>query len=234
MLVLVTRPDRDAKATAVEIKRRGHEARCVPLLDIENMTDLDLELAGVQALLITSANGIRAFALLSPRRDMSVMAVGTASAAAARDCGFANVVSADGDAHALATLAAQSCKPDGGRLIHFAGADAAEDLVAALKERGFVAERKVVYTARAVTQMPDDLSALLVKGSPLDGVLFYSTRTAQVFERLVGHEGLTDACRSLTAYCLSPVIAMAAKALPFQEIKAADRPNEPSLLALLD
>ena len=234
MRILVTRPAGDAQATAAALEAHGHEALCVPLLQIEDMIIGELDLVGVQALLITSANGIRAFASLSPRRDLSVLAVGGASAAAARNCGFAHVVSADGDARALTALAAQSCQPESGRLIHLAGADAAEDLVSQLSERGLNAERCVLYAARAVAQMPDELRALLGADSPLDGVLFYSTRTAQVFATLVRQEALADACRRLTAYCLSPAVAEAAKSLPFQQIQAADRPNEPALLALLD
>ncbi len=234
MHILVTRPTEDARATATSLETRGHVAHCVALLRIENLTKVDLEMEGVQALLFTSGNGIRAFASISPRRDVSVMAVGAASAAAARDAGFSNVVSADGDARALAALAAQSCKPDRGRLIHLAGADAAEDLISHLSELGFEAERKVIYAAHAVTNMPGKLKSILGAGAPLDGVLLYSTRTAQIFETLVRQEGLAEACSGLTAYCLSPAIAQTAKSSPFREILAAERPNEAALLGLLD
>ena len=61
------------------------------------------------AVLITSANGARAVAA-HPRRGeltaLPVLAVGQASAAAARAAGFADVTSADGDGGDLARLAA--------------------------------------------------------------------------------------------------------------------------------
>ena len=50
-----------------------------------------LDLDGVQALIATSANGVRAFAARDPRRSLPVCAVGDATARAASDAGFADV-----------------------------------------------------------------------------------------------------------------------------------------------
>ena len=48
-------------------------------------------LDGVQAVLFTSANGVRAFAAATTRRGFRAFAVGDATAAAARAAGFADV-----------------------------------------------------------------------------------------------------------------------------------------------
>ena len=60
------------------------------------------------ALLFTSANGVRALAALTPRRDLPALCVGPATAAAARQAGFVNCFEAAGDARALADLARRS------------------------------------------------------------------------------------------------------------------------------
>jgi uroporphyrinogen-III synthase len=234
MHILVTRPAEDSKATVAALEASGHRASAIPLLVIEEETRADVGLDHVQTLLVTSANGIRAFASLSSRRDVNVMTVGAASATAARDLGFSDVVSADGDAAALATLAAGSRDKNAGRLIHLAGADAAGDLVSYLKAQGFDAERRVFYAARGITTMPTKLKSILDNAAMLDGILFYSGRTVQIFQTLVAGAEQVEACRRLTAYCLSPAIAKVAETLPFQRVKAAERPNEPSLLGLLE
>ena len=54
------------------------------------------------ALAFTSVNGVAAFAALTPRRDRPVFAVGDATAQAAHDAGFADVLSASGDLRDLA------------------------------------------------------------------------------------------------------------------------------------
>ena len=66
MRALVTRPRAEAASLAEALAARGIAALLEPLLDI-SYRDLGdpLDLAGVQAVLCTSANGVRAFARLS-------------------------------------------------------------------------------------------------------------------------------------------------------------------------
>ncbi len=112
MRLLVTRSIEDAEPLAAALRRRGIEAVLEPLMSITDVAgaagapDLDtyLDPGGAQALLITSANGIRAFARRTSRRDIAVFAVGDASARTAFELGFAEVRSAAGDVDALAAL----------------------------------------------------------------------------------------------------------------------------------
>ncbi len=70
----------------------------LPLLSVRFHDGPPLALDGAQAILATSANGVRALARRSRARDLPVFAVGPQTAEAAREAGFANVKSADGDA----------------------------------------------------------------------------------------------------------------------------------------
>jgi uroporphyrinogen-III synthase len=111
MRLLVTRPLDESQALAERLEARGHQAAIEPLLTIAPDLLAPLSLEGVQALLFTSANGVRAFALRSPRRDLPVYAVGPATAAAAREIGCATVESAGGDVRALAALVVTRLDP---------------------------------------------------------------------------------------------------------------------------
>jgi uroporphyrinogen-III synthase len=122
MRVLVTRPEADAAALVAALEARGHEALAQPLLTIEPaVPEPPLDLAGVQALLFTSANGVRAFADVSQERGLPVFAVGDASAEAARAARFAKVESASGDVEDLARLVKDRLDPGAGPLLHGAG-----------------------------------------------------------------------------------------------------------------
>src|SRR5690606_6100249 len=103
MRLLLTRPRTDGERSAALLARLGHEVELEPLLTI-GYRPKPLDLEGVQALLVTSLNGLRAFLASSERRDLPVLAVGPASAEAARAAGFPSVRSAEGDAAALAEL----------------------------------------------------------------------------------------------------------------------------------
>ncbi|MGH6873042.1 MAG: uroporphyrinogen-III synthase, partial [Rhizomicrobium sp.] len=95
--MLVTRPAGDGEATAEKLKALGHDPILAPLIDIQFRDGGEIALDGVQAILATSANGVRAIARRTPRRDVALFAVGRQTAAAARAARFARVRSADGD-----------------------------------------------------------------------------------------------------------------------------------------
>src|ERR1700726_5299429 len=122
---LVTRPRAEAGALAEALAMRGIEAIIEPLLEIHYRDGPAPVLAGVQAVLCTSANGVRALARLSGERAVPLFAVGEASAARGRQEGFAHVESAGGNVDDLARLAHQRLRPEAGRLWHVAGSDVA-------------------------------------------------------------------------------------------------------------
>ncbi|MEP1029540.1 MAG: uroporphyrinogen-III synthase, partial [Alphaproteobacteria bacterium] len=111
--ILVTRPEQDAAATAARLRDLGHDPLITPLMAVRFLPGPPLDLAGVQALLVTSANGARALAARQAGSNipLPVLAVGDATARAARDLGFPDVESAGGDVDDLARLAAERLRP---------------------------------------------------------------------------------------------------------------------------
>ena len=99
MRLLITRPREDAEPLAALLGERGIETALEPLMSIIDADTPDPDLSGVQAVLITSANSIRAFARRVADRDIAVCAVGDASARAALDLGFDQVSSAAGEVY---------------------------------------------------------------------------------------------------------------------------------------
>ncbi len=233
MRLLLTRPQEDARQLAESLSARGHEVVLEPLLQIRWHDDASLDLDGVQAVLLTSANGARALARRTARRDASVLAVGDATARAARAAGFADVVSADGDVDTLAALARRRHDPQAGALLHVCASAVAGDLAGALDAAGFEMRRAVLYEAEPARAFsPAGRAAIADAG--LDGVLLFSPRTAAGFVRLIQAERLDNCCRRLTMFALSPAVAEAAAALPWGSRRIAAKPRQDALLALLD
>jgi uroporphyrinogen-III synthase len=234
---LVTRPAADAAPLARALSSRGVEAVLAPMLEILPAADAARRIAdaliGAQALLFTSANGARAFAAASARRELPVFAVGDASAAAARLAEFRNVASAGGNVGDLAALVAARLAPQQGALVHVAGSDVAGDLAGALGAQGFTVRRAVVYEARAADSLPPEALALLAAGEPALA-LFFSPRTAAAFVRLAAAAGAGPSCRALTALALSPPVAAALGDLAWRRIEVARAPTQQALLASVD
>ena len=233
MRVLITRPRAQAEAFAVELATLGVEAVVAPLIEIMPLPGPSPDLTGVQALLITSANGGRAFAALSPERALPVFAVGEETAAELRRLGFGQVESAAGDASDLARLVATRLDPSGGTLLHLRGRDSGLSLAELLRANGYRLREAMLYEARTASAFGDDLKRTLGERGKLDAALFFSPRTAEVFVRLAFDAGLADACARLQALCLSSAVAAAARALPWAAVRVAERPDRRGMLDLV-
>ena len=238
---LVTRPEEDAAPLAAALAERGIEVTIEPLLAIHPVPEAPVDLQGVQALLFTSANGARSFAALAAARDLSgwrelpVFAVGDASAAAAREAGFARVESAGSDVASLARLVIDRLDPKTGALFHAAGSAVAGDLAGVLGGAGFTVRREMLYEAKPAQQLsPATATALANRG--FDLVLFFSPRTATTFVTLTraAGEAVVSGCDAAAAACLSPAVAAAAGELPWREVQTAARPELAALLDLID
>lgn len=230
--LLVTRPAADAAPLAARLEALGHRPILAPLMTIVPVADPAIDLDGVQALLLTSANGVRALAAAMSRRDLPLYAVGGATAEAARDAGFAVAGTAEGTAGTLARLVAARLRPGDGALLHAAGRHRAGGLDEPLIEAGFTLRRTVLYEAQAATQLPAAAAAAL-GGDGVDGVLLFSPRTAGLFARLVAAAGLEGRLGRVDAFCLSAAVASRLAMERWRNVFVAERPDGDALLALL-
>jgi len=230
---LITRPAQDSAQLIGELKRRGVEVFVSPMITITFVDQTEPDLNGKQALLFTSANGVRAFAHICAERGLPVFAVGDRTATAAREAGFGAVRSAGGDVGSLAELVARSCTPAGGALLHPAGSATAGDLSGRLGADGFVVARQVLYRARPATELSGEIR-LALADSEIDIVLFYSPRTAAIFVKLAKASGLELACEKLEILCLSEAVAEAADVIMWRLVLIAATPTQAALLDRLD
>lgn len=229
MRILVTRPREDAAALAEKLKARGHEVLVEPMLEIRLVADAKVDLSGVQALLFTSANGVRAFAAAETRRDLTAFCVGDTTAATAREVGFAKVESASGNVDDLARLVRERLNAADGALLHAAGAAVAGDLAGALAQDGFAVRRAVLYAAEPVNSL-SPVTAAALKARQVDMVVFFSARTAETFARLVHEAGLAPALSRTVALGLSPAVLQVLAGLPWAMTEAARQPQETDLI----
>lgn len=232
MRLLITRPKDDAVALAAALKKLGHSVLIAPLMEVKIFDGPPLALGGMQAVLATSANGVRAFAARSDKRDLPLYAVGPQTAEAATQAGFQFVYSAEGDAATLAEAVASWTKPDKGALLHAAGTETAGRLRQALQAKGFAVTVEILYEAAPVTALPENLAGAL-RDNSLDGVLLFSPRSAKLFAGLVSEADLAQSCARLECFCISAATASALGQLPFKQVSVAGAPNQDAMLALV-
>ncbi|MCG8544807.1 MAG: uroporphyrinogen-III synthase [Alphaproteobacteria bacterium] len=232
--VLVTRPRDDAAGLIAALEQRGLDVLSQPMLEIDFVDDATPpDLDGRQALLFTSANGVRAFARLSGRRDLPVFAVGDATAATARRSGFAAVESAQGNVDDLAGLVQRRCDPAAGPLLHVAGSAVAGDLAGQLHDAGFTVERVQLYTARTAEALDRRVQSAIADGT-IEYALFFSPRSAATFVSLTQAAEVSAACAKIKAVCLSPAVAEALSPIGWGAVIVAPAPTQEALLECLD
>lgn len=233
MRVLVTRAADDASRTAEKLATLGHEALVAPLLEIRFLDGPEISLDGVQAILATSGNGIRALARRSPRRDIPLFTVGTQTANAAQAEGYSEIMDAAGDSRALATLVRARARPDAGVLLHVAGMDSRDELRDQLQSAGFDVRTCVLYEAMEAAELPLAARHALRSGS-IDALLVFSPRSAKVFADCVRRAGLASSCGRIIACCISDAAAKVLMNIPFAAIRIATHPDHDAVLALLE
>ncbi|MBV9511468.1 MAG: uroporphyrinogen-III synthase [Caulobacteraceae bacterium] len=217
--IWVTRSEPQAQATARRLRAMGLEPVVRPLLMVRLRPEAHVDLEDVQAIAFTSGHGVRAFAGLSLERGLPVFAVGGATAAAARACGFSDVRVAGGDVRALAEAIADA-GPRPRRVFNPAALEPAADLAALLAARGVEVRTIAVYeTIPAPAAAPPDVQAVLV----------HSPKAARALAALA----TPDWAARVSAFAISPAAAQPLSSPPFARLRVAQTPDEASLLALL-
>jgi uroporphyrinogen-III synthase len=229
--VVITRPRERAQELAARLEAYGDTVLIEPLLAIERIPEATPDLAGVQAVVLTSANA--APALSGPAKGLPVFAVGDATAAAARRAGCATVVSADGAGADLARLIARRCRPDGGVLLHLSGEEVRPGMAEALAAAGFVLRRQPVYQAEAASTLSPSATEAFRRGQ-IDAVLLFSPRTARILVDLVRKHELDASVEAVSAVCLSAAVAKPCRELVWRDIYFAERPGRAALLEALE
>jgi len=223
--ILVTRSEPGASETAARLRAAGFEPVVEPVFAI---APIDAVIPEFDALAFTSANGARQFARLSPRRDARVFCVGARTAQAARGTGFAEVVSADGDVHALADLIARKL-PQAMRLLHVGNAESRGDMAERLSAAGHTARFVAVFRAVPVQSPGPHLAALLSGEARIDAAMVHSPRAAAILASFADSAGRREPL-SIVAISQAAAAPLAGRA---SRVEIAATPDEASLISAL-
>ncbi len=216
--VVVIRPQPGCDASVAAARALGLEACGHPLFEVRPLGWDAPDPAGVDALLIGSANALRhGGAGLERYRGMPAYAVGETTAGEARAAGLAVVGAGEGGLQALLG----QLQPGHRRLLRLAG----QERVSLDAPPGVTILERVAY-ASAPLPMPDDLAALLSGGAL---VLLHSAEAARHFAGQCEARGLPKSRIALAA--LGPRIAEAAGS-GWAAVASAPAPRDHALLAL--
>ncbi|AWM04314.1 uroporphyrinogen-III synthase [Bradyrhizobium amphicarpaeae] len=240
MSILVTRPHPDNEATAESLRARGLAVLLAPVLKFEPVAFHDESEATYGAILVTSANAIRAVA--SQSHDLGLLelplfAVGEHTAAAARDAGFAEVIVAGGDAASLRDQVMQSARDKvlkkKSTLLYLAGADLSRDLGGELGAEGFSVVTQTTYRMAPVKHLPREVCEGFAAHG-VEAVLHYSRRSARAFLDAARDEGVEISALAIPQCCLSETVASVLRDAGASQVLVAATPDENALFTTLE
>jgi uroporphyrinogen-III synthase len=210
MRVLVLRPQPGADETAARARALGLEVVVAPLFAVRPRAWTPPDPAGFDAVMLTSASAARqAAGGLTPFEALPCYAVGEATAAAAREAGFADIRVGPDDGAALLLMMAE----DGVRAaFHACGEDHL-----ALGHPGIAITRVPVYAAEAADGLPVAAEGALA--------LLHSPRAAALFARFAGDR------KRISIAAISARTARAAGD-GWRRVAVAARPRDDALLEL--
>jgi uroporphyrinogen-III synthase len=239
MAVLVTRPHPDDEATASALRARGFEVLRAPMLRFEPVPFHDDADARYGAIIVTSANALRAIAShLEGSRllKLPLFVVGEHTASAARDAGFGEVIAARGDAGALRDLVLAAVKSKqlkkASTLLYLAGADLARDLAGELGEKGFTVVTHTTYRMIPASSLPREICDAFV-ANRIEAVLHYSRRSARAFLDAARSGGVEISALALPQCCISATVAAVLRDAGATQVTAAAQADENALFEAL-
>jgi len=241
MTIIVTRPQPDNETTGASLRARGFDVLLAPMLRFEPVALLEDEDADYAAIIVTSANALRAIEPQLPGHrwlKLPLFTVGDRTAAAARRAGFSKIISAAGDSQDLRELIlakARGKKREFGRgpLLYLAGADLSRDLAGELGEHGLTVVTRTTYRMVASSDLPPE-ALEAIAANQVQAVLHYSARSARVFVDAVRAAGVEISALAVPQCCISANVATVLREAGASRVALASSPDENSLFVAVD
>lgn len=234
MTILITRAMPEAAETAQQIRALGHIPILAPLHVCKNLTP-SLPLEEPARFIATSARAFHGGITLPPAwYALPLHVVGAATARAAQEAGFTNLVIAGGDAQSLIRDVRKMAQA-GSRLLYMAGEPRKPDVEAALGQ-DFVLKTQLHYRMVGVETLPEAPRSAFETGM-CHAILHFSAETARHLITLTRKAELVSRLAVMRHLCLSSAIAevISEAGLPHPpRLSIAEKPDMPSLLALLN
>lgn len=227
MTVLITRPIQDAKTTASALNLHKVSSILDPMTLVEFVNYPDINTSNIPHIIFTSKNGVRAFCQTCDARDFTAWCVGNETAKLAQEHGFQTCHSAQGDKDDLFALITKKIEPQ--PMLRVARIDQKDVLTQNLQSHSYPVTSLPLYRVISTSTLSGETTKALQQ-QEISNILFHSPKAARITVENIIQSTLTDACRKITAWCISKKTAEALDPIQFKEIVIAHRPNENDLL----
>ena len=202
MHILFTRPLEDCQEIMIKFQLLGHEVSHMPLIYVEKKNYDEINFEDFKGIIFTSANAIKFLNLKKINKKINCFCVGNATEKKARNSGFQNTFSAEGNVDNLKELILQNFYSSDGKLLYVSGEIISNELDKKLISEGYDVERIVNYTVKHVENLNEDFVKKIKIKMP-NIVYVYSQNSAASFLNLIKNYNLSNLWMDTNLMCIS-------------------------------
>ena len=201
MHILLTRPLEDSKELIMKFKSLGHQVSHLPVINIEKKDYEDPNYNEFKGIIFTSSNAIKNLNISKINKDIFCFCVGNATEKIAKETGFQNIFTAEGNVSNLKEIILQNFDPKNGNLIYVSGEIVSYDLEKELKSEGYCVKRIINYSVSSNEKLSDEFVGQLKNSIP-EIVFIYSENSARSYLNLLKKYNLIDNWMDTNLMCL--------------------------------
>ncbi len=217
MHILLTRSLEDSYEIILKFQRLGHKVSHMPVIDIKKIDYENLKFSEFKGIIFTSSNAIKCLDVSSIDKNINCFCVGSITERKARNVGFQNVYSADGNVNNLKELILQNFSQKDGKLLYVSGEIISVSLDKDLISDGYSLQRLVNYSADPIEELNQKFIDELKSSMP-DIVYVYSQNSAKNFLKLIKKYQLVDYWMNTNLMCIGEKTSSMLNAIKWKKI----------------
>ena len=202
MHILFTRPIDDSKDLILKFKSLGHIVSSIPVISIKKKEYSKIDFSSFKGIIFTSSNAIKFLDTKLLDKNIKCFCVGNATELLAKEKGFQNIFSAEGNVNNLKEIILQNFKSSEGKLLYISGETITFELDKFLISEGLNVERVINYSSDPIEKFNEILIDDLKNNVP-DIVYIYSQNSAISFKNLIKNYNLQNHWMNTNLMCIS-------------------------------
>ena len=217
MHILLTRSLEDSYEIILKFQRLGHKVSHMPVINIKKIDYEHLKFSEFKGIIFTSSNAIKCLDVSSIDKNINCFCVGSITERKARNVGFQNVYSADGNVNNLKELILQNFSQKDGKLLYVSGEIISVSLDKDLISDGYSLQRLVNYSADPIKELNQKFIDELKSSIP-NIVYVYSQNSAKNFLKLIKKYQLVDYWMNTNLMCIGEKTSSMLNAIKWKKI----------------
>ena len=201
MHILLTRPIEDSQELILKLQLSGHKISHLPVIKIDKVNYDEINHSDYDGIIFTSSNAVKNLNCKNIDKNIYCFSVGSATEKSARNIGFQNVFSADGNVNNLKEIILQNFDNNQGSLLYVRGKIISSNLNKYLIAEGYSVKRIINYNVLPIEEIGERFIEDLKSSMP-DIIFIYSENSAKSYLNLLKKYGLFDIWMNTNLMCL--------------------------------